>query len=279
MQLPITQSYINKLKSMINDSEILIITAGAGMGVDSGLPDFRGKEGFWRAYPIFKRLNINMENIANPKSFKTNPSLAWAFYGHRHSLYQDTKTHKGFDLLLNLAKQKEDYFIITSNIDGHFQKAGFNTNRIYECHGNLYTLQCTNKKCKTLWCLNERIEVDMETFSTKTFPKCPKCGKTARPNILMFFDYDFNPTITEYQYALYKHFIDKNKHKKATIIEIGAGKTIPTIRALGESLATRMKKSHFIRINPMDYDVSKYIANMYSLNMGGLAGLEVLLGE
>ena len=52
---------LNKLyeiKQIINEAEAILITAGAGMGVDSGLPDFRGNEGFWNAYPIAKKLNL-----------------------------------------------------------------------------------------------------------------------------------------------------------------------------------------------------------------------------
>ena len=65
----------------LQQADYVIITAGAGMGVDSGLPDFRGNEGFWRAYPPLKRLNIDFVSMANPMWFRENPKLAWAFYG------------------------------------------------------------------------------------------------------------------------------------------------------------------------------------------------------
>jgi len=50
----------------IRDADALLITAGAGMGVDSGLPDFRGSEGFWRAYPPMAKLGISFVEMANP---------------------------------------------------------------------------------------------------------------------------------------------------------------------------------------------------------------------
>jgi NAD-dependent SIR2 family protein deacetylase len=49
------------------------------MGVDSGLPDFRGAQGFWRAYPAIAKLGLSFEGMANPAWFKKNPHLAWAF--------------------------------------------------------------------------------------------------------------------------------------------------------------------------------------------------------
>ena len=81
------EEQIEKAKQFIADADAVLITAGAGMGVDSGLPDFRGNEGFWKAYPVIKDLGISFQNMANPKWFTTNPSLAWAFYGHRLNLY------------------------------------------------------------------------------------------------------------------------------------------------------------------------------------------------
>ena len=77
-----------KITELISSCSGLLIGAGAGMGVDSGLPDFRGKEGFWRAYPPLKKLGIRFEEMANPRWFTENPALAWGFYGHRYNLYQ-----------------------------------------------------------------------------------------------------------------------------------------------------------------------------------------------
>ena len=48
----------------------LLVTAGAGMGVDSGLPDFRGTEGFWRSYPPLAELGLRFEEVANPAWFR-----------------------------------------------------------------------------------------------------------------------------------------------------------------------------------------------------------------
>ena len=76
--------------------DALLITAGAGMGVDSGLPDFRGDEGFWNAYPPYRQLGLSFINVANPRWFDDDPHLAWGFYGHRVNLYRATHPHPGF---------------------------------------------------------------------------------------------------------------------------------------------------------------------------------------
>src|SRR5689334_6849565 len=93
---------IARAAALIRDADALLIGAGAGIGVDSGLPDFRGDHGFWRAYPPLAKLGIRFVEIANPRSFARHPELAWGFYGHRLALYRDTVPHEGFTILREL---------------------------------------------------------------------------------------------------------------------------------------------------------------------------------
>jgi NAD-dependent SIR2 family protein deacetylase len=73
---------IKKIAQMVLEADAILIGAGAGMGVDSGLPDFRGNQGFWRAYPPLANLGLEFEDMANPRWFMEDPTLAWGFYGH-----------------------------------------------------------------------------------------------------------------------------------------------------------------------------------------------------
>lgn len=107
----------------IKNADALLITAGAGIGVDSGLPDFRGTEGFWKAYPPIKKLGLRFEEMANPSWFLKNPRLAWAFYGHRLNLYRNTLPHEGFFILKKISKLLNDnYFIVNQMLMGIFKK-------------------------------------------------------------------------------------------------------------------------------------------------------------
>src|SRR5262245_65520914 len=74
----------------------MLIGAGAGMGVDSGLPDFRGDQGFWKAYPPYAERGLRFVDLANPDWFENDPAMAWGFYGHRFNLYHKTAPHAGF---------------------------------------------------------------------------------------------------------------------------------------------------------------------------------------
>uniref|UniRef100_A0A7S3G3Y3 Deacetylase sirtuin-type domain-containing protein n=1 Tax=Palpitomonas bilix TaxID=652834 RepID=A0A7S3G3Y3_9EUKA len=184
----------------ISQARALVITAGAGLGVDSGLPDFRGKEGFWKAYPHFEKLGYSFVQMANPAWFENDPQLAWGFYGHRLKLYKDTQPHEGYHLLRKWANACEKGgFVVTSNVDGHFAKAGFDIDRLYEVHGSINYVQCTAPhRCAGGTAIMpspppSELEVNMDTLrvQAESVPKCPQagCGKVQRPAILLFNDY------------------------------------------------------------------------------------------
>ncbi|WP_457594879.1 SIR2 family NAD-dependent protein deacylase [Hydrogenimonas sp.] len=263
-------------KTIVENADALLITAGAGMGVDSGLPDFRGNEGFWRAYPVAKRLGLSFVELANPRWFESDPALAWAFYGHRLHLYRDTEPHEGFGLLLDAAGKKEEWFVFTSNVDGQFQKAGFDEEKIVECHGSIHHLQCT--ECDAgIWSAEEvEIPVDMERFRALSWPRCPRCGATARPNILMFGDWGWDSSRTAAQEERFDDFLQRVAVKRLNlvIIETGAGTAVPTVRMTGERIADTFGAT-LIRINPREPQIDP--ARGISLAEGGLAGLRRVL--
>ena len=266
-----TLQNIEEIKQIIKDAKAILITAGAGMGVDSGLPDFRGDEGFWRAYPPIAKLGLSFSQMANPQWFFDDPSLAWTFYGHRLKLYRETIPHNGFKMLLELVKEKNDnYFIFTSNVDGQFQKAGFDEEKIYEVHGSIHYLQCIKNCTNKIWKNIEDIKVDMDKFEALNYPKCPKCGAIARPNILMFGDWGWNEKRARIQEARYNSFIKHNRKNKMAIIEIGAGTAIPTVRIEGENIAKRYN-AKLVRINPREHEIDPNIG--YSVPLGGFEGV------
>ena len=271
------QEKIDRIKKIIAEADAVIITAGAGMGVDSGLPDFRGDHGFWKAYPPLKDKDIGFTDIANPQWFFSDPKLAWAFYGHRLNLYKNTEPHEGFRLLLDLVKSKNNnYFIYTSNVDGHFQKAGFDKDKIYECHGSIHYSQCIHNDDGMIWRMRESsVEVDETKFIATKMPVCPECGCVSRPNIMMFYDHEFNAKRTLAQHKRYEEWLEQNKDSRFVIIELGAGLAVPTIRNFGEKFVKRSKKATLIRINPRDNYISEYIG--INLKCGALDSLRQIL--
>lgn len=248
---------IQKAAEYIQNAEALLITAGAGIGVDSGLPDFRGNTGFWNAYPPIADRGLSFSDMANPAWFQRDSALAWAFYGHRLNLYRETTPHKGFELMKGWGERKKHgYFVFTSNVDGQFQKAGYDEGRINECHGSIHHLQCTRPCSSDIWSADStNIEVDMELFEASSpMPVCPKCGSLARPNILMFGDWGWNSRRTDDQESRFGEWLRSIPEGKLVVIENGAGSAVPTVRMTSQRLAAN-NNGKLIRINVREPDV------------------------
>ncbi len=232
-----TEQRIDAAARALAEAEALVVCAGAGMGVDSGLPDFRGPQGFWRAYPPYERLGLAFEDLANPRWFADDPELAWGFYGHRLELYRRTTPHEGFPVLARLAERMpRGYFVFTSNVDGAFQRAGFDPARVCEVHGAIDVLQCTAPRCAGLWSAEGvRVDVDEETFRARApLPRCPRCGALARPNILMFGDWGWDASRSDEQAARLEDWLRATRGARAVVVECGAGTAIPSVRRFSE---------------------------------------------
>lgn len=257
---------------LVRAAEVLVITAGAGIGVDSGLPDFRGNQGFWQAYPPYARLGLSFVECANPEHFQRNPAFGWGFYGHRTNLYRATVPHQGFQIMRGWIESRQlPYFVVTSNVDGQFQKAGFADEKMLEVHGSIHWLQCSSPCCDTIWPNNEQIPVDPITMRAGHIPRCPRCKAVSRPNILMFGDWSWLPERTHQQEARFQQFLDGHGTQKIVVIELGAGTAIPTIRATSERLGWRYPEAGVVRINIREPEVA---APHIGLACGALEGLQ-----
>lgn len=258
---------LERAAELIANSDGLLIAAGAGMGVDSGLPDFRGDEGLWNAYPPFR--GRKFAHVSNPIWFRSDPVQAWGFFGHRLNLYRETTPHLGFSMLRKWAEERPlGYFVFTSNVDGHFQQAGFDSNSVLECHGSIHYLQCSEVCTKDVWSADGvSVSVDEASFrATSALPACSRCEAVARPNILMFGDYDWHAQRCREQEQRYEQWLRSVGDKRLAIIEFGAGKSVPTVRYECESQAGAL-----IRVNPRDYDVPN---GAISIPLGALNAIE-----
>lgn len=243
----------NRALQWLDTADGLVITAGAGMGVDSGLPDFRGDEGLWRAYPALRQARLDFTRIASPGAFRRNPRLAWGFYGHRLQLYRETSPHTGFDILRRWAERMEHgAFVYTSNVDGQFLAAGFAEDRLVECHGTLHWFQCMDACRNRMWSADDWTpEIDVAACQLlSSLPSCPDCGGLARPNVLMFGDADWIPARTEAQLQRLEAWL--TRVSRPVVVELGAGTGVPTVRWFGSSL-----NAPVIRINLRENAIGK----------------------
>lgn len=267
-------SDIARAAALLQDADALLIAAGAGMGVDSGLPDFRGNQGFWQAYPALGRARMEFTRVASPAAFREDPALAWGFYGHRLRLYRDTVPHPGFGLLKAWGERMPyGYGVYTSNVDGQFQKAGYDPARILECHGSIHHLQCMQPCGDDIWPAGG-FEPQVDTAACRLLgapPACPHCGGLARPNILMFGDGEWLEQRAATQEARLAALL--RQAERPLVIELGAGTAIPSVRRFSQQVVLR-HGGRLVRINPREPQVAD--RRDVGLALGSAAALQAI---
>lgn len=266
-----SETDIERAAALLEQADLLLVAAGAGMGVDSGLPDFRGNDGFWRAYPALARAQLPFTAVASPQTFDEDPALAWGFYGHRLQLYRDTVPHAGFALLKAWgARMAHGSAVFTSNVDGQFQRAGFDPQRVFECHGSIHHLQCLAPCGDHIWAADDFApQVDADACRLRNAaPVCAHCGGLARPNILMFGDDGWSERRAAVQEARLEALL--GRARRPVVVELGAGVAIPSVRHFSQRVV-REFGGRLVRINPREAGVATALD--VGLECGALAGL------
>ena len=243
-------SDFKKLIEVIERSESCLFLTSAGMSADSGIPTFRDKEGYWRNFPVFKRLGLDAIELANPHSFEVRPQHAWAFYEWRRRNAYENRPHIGYKIINRLISEVfEKAFVHTTNTDGYHIISGLDKSYVYEVHGSMWRLQCMNgSSCS--YGVKENMDVplcdlDYETMTASNLPICPNCGSLLRPNILMFGDWSY--VENDYQINNYYSFMS-DVGVPDIVFLVGSSSAVPT----NDYIANRLKNagSFVVTINP-----------------------------
>jgi NAD-dependent SIR2 family protein deacetylase len=251
------------------DYDKVLIIAGAGCSVDSTddegqkLPDYRTCGALWKRQ--VQSMNKTMEELDDPTLFESDPALVWGLFTFKLKLFLKAKPHAGYQRMLNGLVQ--DYFVMTSNVDGQFRRSGYK--RVFECHGSLQRLQCVDMTCRQqIWDISEQeveqliTQLDVQQLRLKNendviYPRCPTCKKIARPNVSMHGDTNltYNEQVGDQQKSeLQKWMNDLWQHdKKLLALEIGCGVSLHSLRVESDCLLNKNpKNTTLIRINNMD---------------------------
>lgn len=164
-----------ELKKIIEESQNIVFFGGAGVSTESNIPDFRSEAGLYSAQQIYGR---SPETLLSHSFFVEEPELFYDYY-KKNLIYTDAEpndAHKGLAKLEEMGKLKA---IVTQNIDGLHQKAG--SKKVYELHGTTLSNHCL--KCHIKYDLGFIMD---ENNCEKGIPKCPKCGGTVRPDIVLY---------------------------------------------------------------------------------------------
>ena len=163
---------IDKLIQYINESNNIVFFGGAGVSTESGIPDFRSKDGLYNQHDVnFEK--YDPEYLLSRECLYNNPKVFYEFYRQKMDMrnVESNITHKVLAKLEQMGKLKA---IITQNIDGLHQKAG--SRNVYEIHGTTLKNHCDCRE------YDENYIFD----SNEAIPKCSHCKKLIRPDIVLY---------------------------------------------------------------------------------------------
>ena len=153
-------------KDILNSKKTIAFT-GAGISVESGIPDFRGAQGLWQKY--------DPEEYAHIHAFYSNPDRVWLMLKDMFALILTAKPNPAHLGLAELERMGLLSSVITQNVDGLHQAAG--SRNVIEFHGTNRTLSCL--KCSTT--------IDGTTLKMEDLPpRCSRCSSLLKPDVVFF---------------------------------------------------------------------------------------------
>lgn len=170
----------------------LCILTGAGISAESGVPTFRGPEGYWTV----GSKEYHPQEMATYEMFTRYPEEVWRWYLYRMSVCRRANPNPGHLGIAELERLFKDRFtLITQNVDGLHLRAGNTLERTYQIHGNIFFARCADMCNETPFPLPKTIpdksKNDRMTPEDLAKLRCPKCGGMARPHVL-WFDETYN---------------------------------------------------------------------------------------
>jgi NAD-dependent SIR2 family protein deacetylase len=246
------QDRLKKAKNAIDKAEFVLIGAGAGLSAAAGL-DYAGKRFTENFADFIEKYGVKDMYTATFYPFQTEEE-EWAHWARHIDVNRFTQPATDlYKALLRLIAKKE-YFVITTNVEAQFAKAGFQTERIFATQGDYAYLQCA-KGCHDKLYYNEPMIEEMLLATkdckipTKLVPKCPVCGNPMAINLRKdeCFVQDEAWYHANDQYAA---FLQKTSGKRIVLLELGVGYNTPgIIRYPFEQMTYRNQNAMLIRMN------------------------------
>ena len=158
------------LAARIKGAQRLSILTGAGVSAASGVPTFRGRDGLWRQY--------RPADLATPDAFARDPRLVWEWYAWRRELIAACQPNAAHDVIAAWSRNT-GCRVMTQNVDDLHLQAG--TRELVRMHGSIWELSCWGRCAagSTPW-RDDRVPM------TDLPPRCPHCGRIARPAVVWF---------------------------------------------------------------------------------------------
>jgi NAD-dependent deacetylase len=172
--------------ALANPGPVIALT-GAGVSAESGIPTFRGKDGYWTV----GTREYRPQELATHAAFTAMPWEVWAWYLYRRGVCRRADPNAGHHALAHLATALPDRFaLVTQNVDGLHHRAGSPDAQTYPIHGDIALMRCAAECVPDRWPIPDAVpdlgKGDPVPAAARAQLVCPRCGGMARPHILWF---------------------------------------------------------------------------------------------
>ena len=252
------------IRERIENGGHLVVLTGAGISAESGIPTFRGKEGFWT---VGSR-EYRPEEMATSGMFRKKPKEVWQWYLYRLKLCRNAQPNRAHIAVANLEKHLRDRFLlITQNVDGLHLRAGSSEQRTYQIHGNIEYVRCTGTCGATIMPIPDGVtpkERDEPlTEADEAGLVCSECNLWYRPHVL-WFDESYN----ERHY----HFDSSIKAAVSASVLITIGTSGATNLPMQVGAVAAQKGALLVDINPDENPFSEMAVDNGGYALQGKAG-------
>src|SRR5882762_8224784 len=113
---------------------VLVLT-GAGVSAESGIPTFRGRDGYWR--------NLDPAKLATPEAFARDPELVWQWYCERRERIRAAKPNAAHEAITQLSILVPEFLLVTQNVDDLHARTGMAKEKMVQIHGDIFATRCS----------------------------------------------------------------------------------------------------------------------------------------
>ena len=249
----------------------VFVLTGAGVSAESGIPTFRGKDGYWR--------NLDPTKLATPEAFAGDPQLVWDWYRERRERIRNARPNAAHEAIARLAQRTDEFLLVTQNVDNLHARAGVAAEKMVQIHGDIFVTRCS--RCEFSYkgrgdspeppgaCLvqptNGRLRsrngceataglsIAATSMQQVKIPKCPECGAFMRPGVVWFGE-----QLSQTELQRVEDFLDGG----ACDVVIVAGTTATFGYIIDWALRGSRDGAGLIEVNPEETPLSRFATRL-----------------
>jgi NAD-dependent deacetylase len=208
----------------------VVVLTGAGVSAESGIPTFRGKNGYWR--------NLDPAKLATPEAFANDPKLVWEWYRERRQRIRNAQPNPAHEAIAKLAQHADEFLLVTQNVDDLHVRAGSLKDKMVQIHGDIFITRCSR-------CHFSRSDYEHEI----DLPKCPECNALMRPGVVWFGE-----QLASSEIGRVENYLDCGPCDFVIV----AGTTATFGYIIGWALRACTNRSELIEVNPDETPLSRF---------------------